>query len=542
MHERKGLKFLLDLSKRRYGIALSWDHFCPVDLDLQALIVDQRGHIVDAVYYNNLSALRGALQHSGDELEGDKTGLNEMIWAVLARFPDPVKLVIFVVSAAGDSTLSDAKDGTVHVIQESHGQTVTRFKLQKTAADVDVVAVMEKGDDKKWRLFQVSELADSGEHFLDILEPTIGDIIRRCIDSAPAEQRVTFLMKKGGILDIPTSSLKRLHFCIEGSIKDGVNKAIELDIAAICTDDNASKWGTCHYDHPALFGLMHSGYRDCDEDLSIDLLQVPKKVTQIFLVVNLSQNVDFSHLADSACTVTDQNCNVVASFTLGNENSKHSGLIMCRLARGKEKWWELEAMGQYCPGPTWREALSTVDSIACPDDTADSEPLPPACRRRIRRHTTKDSFVRVVSACDDFTDSICSTTSMTEVLSDAVQQPVMSDLEMMQVLDRTEMKSGEFEEPIERRDRRASTLNIQPRCHTDEFPRFISHPDESLALPKPSKMLARRRRMASKSKERPSTSLALIDDSRVVEEGESQPETVAACGLACCHRRWLMSI
>ncbi|CAE7877578.1 unnamed protein product, partial [Symbiodinium sp. KB8] len=55
---------------------------------------------------------------------------------------------------------------------------------------------MEKDANGKWWLYQVEEPAEHGEHFLDILEPTIGDIIRRRIDNAPKYQRVTFQMKK----------------------------------------------------------------------------------------------------------------------------------------------------------------------------------------------------------------------------------------------------------------------------------------------------------------------------------------------------------
>ena len=91
-----------------------------------------------------------------------------------------------------------------------------------------------KDSEDKWWLYQVDEPAEHGEHFLDILEPTIGaaclglfwlsmakDIIRKRIDNAPKTQRVTFQMKKGlGLrqerrealgtsVDLPKNALKR---------------------------------------------------------------------------------------------------------------------------------------------------------------------------------------------------------------------------------------------------------------------------------------------------------------------------------------------
>lgn len=69
--------------------------------------------------------------------------------------------------------------------------------------------MMEKDNEGKWWLYQVDEPAEHGEHFLDILEPTVGDIIRRRIDNAPKHQRVTFQMKKGTAVDLPKNALKR---------------------------------------------------------------------------------------------------------------------------------------------------------------------------------------------------------------------------------------------------------------------------------------------------------------------------------------------
>ncbi|CAJ1339781.1 unnamed protein product, partial [Effrenium voratum] len=238
----------------RYGVAITWDPVDfskPVDLDLQAIIIDRRGYIdaknlelpysdelceVDAVYYNNLVALNGAVSHSGDEVTGQASDFDEMVWAVFAKLPDQVKMLLFVVAACGDSALRDAANATVHVVQEFHGHTVLRFPCEKSRADVDVIVMMEKDNDGKWWLYQVEEPAEHGEHFLDILEPTVGDIIRRRIDNAPKLQRVTFQMKKGAAVDLPKNALKRLNFSVMATIKAKVRKEIDLDISAVFAD------------------------------------------------------------------------------------------------------------------------------------------------------------------------------------------------------------------------------------------------------------------------------------------------------------------
>lgn len=374
------------MTGRRYGVAITWDpvdYAKPVDLDLQAIIVDKRGYIVDAVYYNNLVALNGAVSHSGDEVTGQASDFDEMVWAVFAKLPNQVKMLLFVVAACGDSALRDAANATVHVVQEFHGHTVLRFPCEKSRADVDVIVMMEKDAEGKWWLYQVDEPAEHGEHFLDILEPTIGDIIRRRIDNAPKHQRVTFQMKKGTAVDLPKNTLKRLNFSVMATIKAKVRKEIDLDISAAFTDKEGNSLGACWHDQLELFGFQHSGDRDADEDMNVDLLQVPSKVHAVYIIVDLVapnyKEVSFRDITYASCMANDQNCKTLASFTLESDKDDCNGLpglILCRLVRNSSKRWELEAVGSFVPGPSWKEALPTVQKLHYPRKAAAALEVP----------------------------------------------------------------------------------------------------------------------------------------------------------------------
>lgn len=48
-------------------------------------MVDQKGSIIDAVYYNNMKALRGSITHSGDEQTGRKALYG--VFHSLSRWP-----------------------------------------------------------------------------------------------------------------------------------------------------------------------------------------------------------------------------------------------------------------------------------------------------------------------------------------------------------------------------------------------------------------------------------------------------------------------
>lgn len=266
-HQESGFKGKpIAMTGRRYGVAITWDpvdYSKPVDLDLQAIIVDKRGYIVDAVYYNNLVALNGAVSHSGDE-----------------------------------------------------------------------------------------------------------DIIRRRIDNAPKYQRVTFQMKKGAAVDLPKNALKRLNFSVMAVIKPKVRKEIDLDCSAVFTDKGGNVLGVCWHEELEKWGFQHAGDRDNDEDMNVDMTQIPTHVHQIYIIVDLVapkyKDVSFNDITYASCMANDQNCKTLASFTLESGKDKGSnlpGLILCKLVRNSSKRWELEAVGRFCPGPSWKEAVPTLLEI-----------------------------------------------------------------------------------------------------------------------------------------------------------------------------------
>merc|ERR1719437_336597 len=77
----------------RYGVGASWSG-CrrgkDVDIDLQCVVVDDQGVIIDCAYYNNLKAVR-AITHSGDEVQGKMGNIEEMIWIHFPKLGDEVQ-------------------------------------------------------------------------------------------------------------------------------------------------------------------------------------------------------------------------------------------------------------------------------------------------------------------------------------------------------------------------------------------------------------------------------------------------------------------
>lgn len=351
----------MKLDKRRYGVGIAWsDIGQAVDLDLQAVIVDDRGHIVDAVYYNNLSAMRGAVQHTGDTTIG-----GEMIWVMFRKLPERVKMIVFVVAACGNGRLRDAMHGSIQVCSEFLGQVVKKIRLESTKANVDVVATMVKaaGSDN-WYLNEVDAVAERGQNFLDILEPTIGDIIRANIIEAPMEQKVCFSMEKGASPDMPTDALRRVDFKVVGELSDCF-KRVDIDVSAIFYNSKGSHLGAVYCDHTQKFGVIHSGESAKDEDITVDLTSVPNKVHQIYFLVQIyTKDRSFADMRSLEATLTDQSLKDVACFSV-NTKGFERGLVVCRLRRAGNRVsaWEIDPINKFCGGPSWSDSLPETDIL-----------------------------------------------------------------------------------------------------------------------------------------------------------------------------------
>ena len=104
---------LNEVSQLQLGLA--WEFFPtkadshPVDLDAQCLLYDYTGKLIDAVYYNQLSAAGGAVTHSGDNRTGEGSGDDERIEIVLSSLPKNIEYMAFVISCCAGGSFSNVK-------------------------------------------------------------------------------------------------------------------------------------------------------------------------------------------------------------------------------------------------------------------------------------------------------------------------------------------------------------------------------------------------------------------------------------------------
>mmetsp|Transcript_8588 Transcript_8588/g.22178 ORF Transcript_8588/g.22178 Transcript_8588/m.22178 type:complete len:386 (-) Transcript_8588:137-1294(-) len=354
----------------RFGIGLSWDANPSgrIDLDLQAVAFDSSGKLVDAVYFNNLKALGKGLTHSGDETTGEKGGFDEVVWADLRRLPQDVRLIAYVVSSYSGGHLRDAINGKFSVLQDNDDNVMAQFRLEESDEEVDLVAALVRSEDSNdadsvWVFRLVEEPAQDGQHFIDILEPTLGNLVRKIIPGAPRRIKAAFAMEKGSVVDLPrTSEIKSITAGLGWDTSAG---QVDLDVSAVLLDDSLNVMDVAFFGNLTVDGVTHSGDNltgegeGDDEQISVNLEGMSDVVKQIMFVINIyTRGKSFDQVASPYCRITSSNGDELCRYML-KEAGSEQGLMIARLFR-EQRRWSFQAVGIPCRGNTWKDSTPEV--------------------------------------------------------------------------------------------------------------------------------------------------------------------------------------
>eukprot|EP00929_Paragymnodinium_shiwhaense_P057011 TRINITY_DN28531_c0_g1_i1.p1 TRINITY_DN28531_c0_g1~~TRINITY_DN28531_c0_g1_i1.p1 ORF type:complete len:424 (-),score=92.38 TRINITY_DN28531_c0_g1_i1:100-1371(-) len=363
----------IPLEKKSYGVAISWDEGArKVDVDIQAVIVDNSGQVVDAVYYNNMKALK-CVTHSGDELTGQKSGFDEVIWVNFRKMPEHIGLIIFVLAAYSGGHLSDARNGVIHILEDNKDNQVANVSMQDRRADVDVICMMVRGQGNSaatWSLQYLSLPQQSGKHFMDVLEPTIGGVVRSVIPGAPKRLKVAFAMQKGSMMDLAENNetMSIVSAALGWDTADDMD--IDLDVSALVFDEHGKNKDTIFFGNLEGHGIQHTGDNltgegDGDDELiHVRFTELPSWANQIVFIVNIyTKGLSFEAVRNPYCRILDATGTELARYQL-REARRESGLIIARLYREPcLTRWGFQAIGTFCRGNTWKDSLGDVHKV-----------------------------------------------------------------------------------------------------------------------------------------------------------------------------------
>lgn len=359
----------------RLAVALSWDRDgVDTDVDLQAVAFNDQGQIMDAVYYNNMKAFKGGLTHSGDESTGEKTGFDEFVWVNFGKMPADVKVIVFVVACYSGGHLRNVPNGKFHLLENSSDNEVLQGALENSEEEVDVLGLVLRGEDNRWVFRQIEVEAGDGQHFVDILEPTIGDIVRGVIPTAPRRIKACFAMDKGSLVDLPkTSEIKSIRIGL-GWDPDPSAGNMDLDVAAVLLQRSGEgcvrEYSTVFFGNLEASGVKHSGDSltgegsGDDETIIVELENVNPLVQQVAFVINIyTKGNCFSQVRTPYARVLTMDGEVMAQYKL-SDAGRENGLVVARLLRAPDGVrWSFQAVGQPCGGQVYKDSLPRIFEI-----------------------------------------------------------------------------------------------------------------------------------------------------------------------------------
>lgn len=140
----------VSLSKEAPGlqsvrVGLGWDQRVSdgsaFDLDASVYLLNEAGRVrsdADFVYFNNLKAADGAVEHHGDNLTGQGEGDDEVVSVHLGRLPQDVAKVVFAVTiyeADGRrQNFGMVSNAFIRVVNGDGGTELARYDLSEDAS------------------------------------------------------------------------------------------------------------------------------------------------------------------------------------------------------------------------------------------------------------------------------------------------------------------------------------------------------------------------------------------------------------------------
>lgn len=140
----------VSLSKEAPGlqsvrVGLGWDQRVTdgsaFDLDASVFLLEASGRVrsdADFVYFNNLKAADGAVEHHGDNLTGQGEGDDEVITVHLSRIPQDVTKISFAVTIyepeARSQNFGMVSNAFIRVVNADGGTELARYDLSEDAS------------------------------------------------------------------------------------------------------------------------------------------------------------------------------------------------------------------------------------------------------------------------------------------------------------------------------------------------------------------------------------------------------------------------
>lgn len=139
-----------------------------IDLDSSCVMLNERGEIIDAVWFRQLKSKDGSVVHTGDNRTGDGAGDDEQIIADLTKIPANVYALVFTVNSFTGQNFSEIENAFCRVIDKQTNQEIAKFNLSAQGSHTAQLMLKLYRHEGEWKVHAIGENT-SGRTFTDLL-------------------------------------------------------------------------------------------------------------------------------------------------------------------------------------------------------------------------------------------------------------------------------------------------------------------------------------------------------------------------------------
>jgi len=139
-----------------------------IDLDASCLMFDERGNIVDTVWFRQLKSRDGSIQHTGDNRTGEGDGDDEQIMVDLERVPANVKSLMFTVNSFTGQNFSQVANAYCRIIDGTNRRELARYDLSVQGSHSAQIMAKVYRHNGEWKMHAIGENG-GGRTFQDLM-------------------------------------------------------------------------------------------------------------------------------------------------------------------------------------------------------------------------------------------------------------------------------------------------------------------------------------------------------------------------------------
>ena len=155
-------------AKRARGLAGLFGKTQEIDLDASCVMFDDRGGLVDTVWFQQLESRDGSVVHTGDNRTGAGEGDDEQIIVNLSDLPVSVYHLVFVVNSFTGQTFSQINNAFCRLVDATSQKEVARFDLSGSGSHTAQIMARLHRSDGDWHMQAIGERGN-GQTYQDLL-------------------------------------------------------------------------------------------------------------------------------------------------------------------------------------------------------------------------------------------------------------------------------------------------------------------------------------------------------------------------------------